>query len=344
MRTRLLDVHDDAACRRAYAVLVAAKSLDRPWNEPPSLEESLLEFRHVDAAERMEMWEAIEEGDEGDEAVGLVTGIATLWLPRDDNRTQMWCEVAVDPALTRRGAGAALVARLVERAAAEDRTTLVTDFMVPVDGGDDHPYRRFAARHGFTLGNTEICRHLRLPVAADLLDGLLEKARPAYEGAYRLETHVGGVPEALRPSLCGVMNLLGVDAPTGVLEFEPETLDPARYAKMLALEAKQERHRLTTVAVHEVSGEVVAYTELIVPAGVPTRVWQWGTMVAQGHRGHRLGTAIKVENLRRLQQAYPERELVSTTNDETNAFMVDINLALGFEVVELCPGYQLKLG
>jgi len=141
-----------------------------------------------------------------------------------------------------------------------------------------------------------------------------------------------------------VMNLLGVDAPTGVLEFEPETLDPARYAKMLALEAKQERHRLTTVAVHEVSGEVVACTELIVPAGVPTRVWQWGTMVAQGHRGHRLGTAIKVENLRRLQQAYPERELVSTTNDETNAFMVDINLALGFEVVELCPGYQLKLG
>ena len=50
-----------------------------------------------------------------------------------------------------------------------------------------------------------------------------------------------------------------------------------------------------------------------------------------------------MENLRRLQQAYPGRELVSTTNDETNAFMVDINIALGFELVELCPGYQRKL-
>ena len=43
------------------------------------------------------------------------------------------------------------------------------------------------------------------------------------------------------------------------------------------------------------------------------------------------------------QQAYPERELVVTTNDETNAFMVDINLALGFEAVELCPSYQHTL-
>ncbi len=34
---------------------------------------------------------------------------------------------------------------------------------------------------------------------------------------------------------------------------------------------------------------------------------------------------------------------MSTTNDETNAFMVDINIALGFELVELCPGYQRKL-
>lgn len=173
MQTRLLDGHDVAACRRAYDVLVAAKSLDRPWNEPPSFEESLLEFRHVDAAERMEMWEAV------DRTAGLVTGIATLWLPRGDNTTQMWCEVAVDPAHTRRGAGAVLVDRLVERAGAEGRTTLVTDFMVPLDSGADHPYRRFATRSGFTLGNTETCRHLRLHVGDDLLDGLMEKARSA---------------------------------------------------------------------------------------------------------------------------------------------------------------------
>lgn len=339
MQTRRLDVRDDAACRRAYDVLVAATSLDRPWHLMPSFEECLVEWRHVDQAEPMEMWVAVDD----DRDVPRVVGSATLWLPRDDNTTQMWCEVVVDPPHQRRGAGTALVRRLVERAVAEGRTRLVTDVMVPVGADESHPYRRFAARNGFTLGNTEITRHLHLPVADALLDGLMERAGPAYRGAYRVETHANGVPEPLRASLCGVMNLLGVDAPSGELEFEAETLTPARYADYLEVEAQQGRTRLTTVAVHEASGDVVAYSDLILPAGAPTRVWQWGTMVARGHRGHRLGTAVKVENLRRLQRDHPERTLVATANDETNAFMVDINLALGFEVVELCPGYQRRL-
>ena len=56
-----------------------------------------------------------------------------------------------------------------------------------------------------------------------------------------------------------------------------------------------------------------------------------------------LGTAVKVENLRRLQVAHPRRELVTTRNDDTNSWMVDINERLGFRVVELCPAYQRKL-
>lgn len=350
MQTRRLDIRDDAACRRAYDVLVAAKSLHRPWNLPPSFEESLVEWRHVDAAEPMEMWAAVGgDGGVGGDAVGdgddpgVVVGIATLWLPRDDNTTQMWCDVAVDPAHQRRGAGTALVSRLVERAAAEGRTRLVTDFTVPVGADESHPYRRFAASNGFTLATTEITRHLHLPVADALLDGLMDKAGSAYRGAYRVETHVNGVPEPLRASLCSVMNLLGVDAPSGELEFEAETLTPVRYADYLEVEARQHRTRLTAVAVHEASGDVVAFSDLILPAGAPTRVWQWGTMVARGHRGHRLGTAVKVANLRRLQRDHPGRTLVVTANEETNAFMVDINVALGFEVVELCPGYQRRL-
>ncbi|MEP6797111.1 MAG: GNAT family N-acetyltransferase [Lapillicoccus sp.] len=269
MQTRLVDVHDDAACRRAYDVLVAGRSVERPWHQPPSLEETLIAWRHVDAAEPMEMWAAVDDGQQ-------VVGVATLWLPQTDNTTQLWCEVVVDPDHRRRGAGGALAARLVERAVAEHRTTLITEFPVPVNADDEHPHRRFAVRHGFTLGSTEISRHLRLPVADDILDGLMEKATPAFAGDYRLETHVDGVPEPLRESLCGVMNLLGVDAPTGEIDFEPETLDPARYAEYLEVEARQHRTRLTTVAVHEETGSVVGYSDLVLPAGAPTRVWQWG--------------------------------------------------------------------
>jgi hypothetical protein len=186
-------------------------------------------------------------------------------------------------------------------------------------------------------------RHLELPVADDLLDRHADHARPRWEGPYRLETHVGGVPEHLQPSLCSVMNQLAVDAPTGDIEFEEESLTPARYEEYLEVFRQQGRVRLTTVAVHRSTGDVVAYTDLMLPSGAPGMAWQWGTLVHREHRGHRLGMAVKIENLRRLQADHPERRRVVTGNDDTNSWMVSINEDLGFRIVELCPAYQRSL-
>jgi GNAT superfamily N-acetyltransferase len=194
METRLIDVHDDVACARAYDVIIASKAHERPWNEPPSLAETLVEWRHVDQAERVEIWGA-HDGDD-------LVGVATLWLPLSDNTSMAWTDVQVDPSRRRRGAGTALVERLLERARDERRTTVLVDFLVPPDS-EGHGYRRFAERHGFHLGNTEIMRHLRLPVGEEILGGHAEQARPQWEGAYRLETHVGGVPEHLQSRSAG---------------------------------------------------------------------------------------------------------------------------------------------
>jgi len=336
MKTHLVDVHDDAQCARAYDVLVASKSVGRPWHRPSSLDESILGWRHVDKAEPLEMW-AVED-------TGEVVGVASIWLPQQDNTSFVWFDVSVHPEARRRGAGSALMQRVVERATEERRATLVTDTMVPADSSQDHPHRRFLDRHGFTLNNTEIVRHLTLPVSEDLLSRLADQARPRFEGTYRLETHVNGAPVDQLPTLTSVMNQLSVDAPTGDLELEEESFDPARYAEYLQLERQQNRTRLTTVAIHVSTGDVVAYSDLILPAGAPTTVWQWGTLVHRDHRGHRLGMAVKVDNLRRLQIEDPGRERVVTGNDDTNSWMVSINERLGFEVVELCPAYQRKLG
>ena len=81
--------------------------------------------------------------------------------------------------------------------------------------------------------------------------------------------------------------------------------------------------------------EVAAYTDLQLPASNPDRAHQWGTLVTAPHRGHRLGTAVKVANLQELQRSYPERRIVVTENAETNGYMVSINVALGFEIVEV---------
>jgi hypothetical protein len=77
-----------------------------------------------------------------------------------------------------------------------------------------------------------------------------------------------------------------------------------------------------------------------VPVDPPDCVYQWGTAVLRGHRGHRLGLAVKAANLAALQADHPERRLISTQNAETNAPMLAINEKMGFRAVEVLLEFQ----
>ena len=57
-------------------------------------------------------------------------------------------------------------------------------------------------------------------------------------------------------------------------------------------------------------------------------------VVARAHRGNRLGLAVKTANLRELARVDPGRRHVETMNAEDNPWMVQINIDLGFEVIE----------
>ena len=66
-------------------------------------------------------------------------------------------------------------------------------------------------------------------------------------------------------------------------------------------------------------------------------------LVAQGHRGHRLGLGVKVAVTRTLCEQFPAKRFVTTTNAETNAHMVAINVALGFEITHVHGDFQKRL-
>ena len=70
---------------------------------------------------------------------------------------------------------------------------------------------------------------------------------------------------------------------------------------------------------------------------------QWATLVHREHRGHRLGAAVKVANLRRLQRDRPDITEVVTQNAEVNEQMIGINARLGFEPVALVPEFVRRL-
>jgi GNAT superfamily N-acetyltransferase len=153
---------------------------------------------------------------------------------------------------------------------------------------------------------------------------------------------VDELPAELLASFCELQNQLGVDAPTGHLDFEAESMTPQLWLERVAQEKNLGRTRLTAVAI-EGADNVVAYSELILPPAPSLDVWQWGTLVHRDHRGHRLGTAVKVANLEQLVVTDSARVRVLTCNAETNRHMVDINERLGFEAVEVCPMLELRI-
>jgi hypothetical protein len=218
---------------------------------------------------------------------------------------------------------------------------MVTESAYPFDRREDHPYRRFAEANGFTIAIDEIRRILPLPVDPALLQTLAIEAAP-HHAEYRIESFVNDLPDRLLASYCALRNQLGVDAPTGDVDFEPESMTPHLWRERMAEEKELGRTRFSTVAL-DGTDKVVAYTDLILPPDPSMDVWQWGTLVHRDHRGHQLGMGVKVRNLQRLDAADSGRTRVLTCNAETNRYMVDINVRLGFEAVEVAPMFELRI-
>ena len=89
-------------------------------------------------------------------------------------------------------------------------------------------------------------------------------------------------------------------------------------------------------------GWAAAYSNLVI-SEKSDRAFQWGTLVRQADRGHRLGLAVKVANLRQLQRERPDATAVITWNADVNAHMVAVNERLGFRAVERSGELQKKL-
>lgn len=321
---RPLDLASDDQMAGAHDIHSAAISFERPWETPRTFVEWTAEARHVTAMEEHEVLGAFD----GDDLVG----VALLWIPLTSNTTQLWLEIAVTPVARRRGAGSTLAEAVDERARQLDRTVLLAETFIPA-GDLTHPHARFAEAVGYSVANLEVGRQLALPMDETLLGRLEADARPYWAADYDVLAYAGLIPQEYQQGYCEIGNLLGVDAPTGDIDFEPETHTPQEYRAMVETLAGAGRTRLTTIAVHRATRAVAAHTDLIVSAD-PEHVHQWGTYVHRDHRGRRLGTAVKVANLRQLQDGFPGARRVTTCNAETNRWMVGINERLGFEVLE----------
>jgi len=332
VEVRELDTGDDAVLQRWHEIYVAADTFERPWATVWSFEEAAVNARDEDATLRSVFVGAFDGAD--------MVGAGINQLPLLDNTDKVYGGVFVEPALRRRGVGSALVEHAVATTRAAGRSILLVEGGLPGTEREDHPYTRFALRHGFIMANVEVHRVLDLPLDTEKVEAMRAEAAPHHEG-YEIRTFEDEIPDELLPSYVELLNRLVLEAPTGEIDFEAEAVTPEVYRKQVEKMRAQGRHKLTTLAVSS-EGEAVANTDLVIPREDRARVYQWGTLVRSDHRGHRLGAAVKLQNLLALQERYPERTEIHTTNAENNDTMIGINDRLGFRVVEICPEFMLE--
>lgn len=272
---------------------------------------------------------------------GRLVGEGLLMGNTVDNLQTATYWIWVAPEDRRRGIGRALGERLTEDCRLMGRPVLQSSAKYSFDRREDHPYRRFAETLGFVLANTEIERRLSLPTPAGLLDVLATQAAPFHRD-YEVCTIVGPIPAELAQGYCDLTNRLAIDAPSGDLVVEarqrtPEILDDQEQEMQ-----EQGRTRVSALALDS-SGTVVAVTSASASAPGHPGVNQWATIVQPDQRGHRLGLAVKVAQIRAIQTSLPDKAYITTTNAETNAHMVAINEALGFERRAIVGEFQRVL-
>lgn len=267
-----------------------------------------------------------------------VLGGMLINLPLLDNPRLVQFDLSVPPAQRRRGVGSALYQRMLEVARVEGRDSLLTEVVEPYQGKGPAEGIRFVARRGFTCRSRDLHRVLGLPVDAATLDRLARHAA-ARQGGYRIRTWSGPCPDDLVAGYAVLRGRMASEMPLGSLEYEAEHWDQARLRDDEHRQVAQGRATWTTVALAP-DGEPIGYTVLAVPAHDPDVIYQNDTLVLPEHRGHRLGLALKVANLRAVQAAYPDRRLAHTWNAEDNGPMVAVNDAMGFRPVERIGEWQ----
>jgi GNAT superfamily N-acetyltransferase len=333
-----LDPFDDAALDAWHDVyLVADRHELGEVATPLQLEEVRAIMQDTGSRARTLGWSAIVDGQ--------TVGAGWMRMPLLDNLELAEVTAHVLPSHRRRGIGTALLARLEAEALARGRRVLTGLASWSYDlgsAGAGASGPEFARAVGFALALSEVQRELRLPVDDALLSGMADSAARSH-AAYTLRSWAGPVPDDLVEGWARLTSTLVTEAPMGELQVEAEAVSTDAVREQEALLARQGRTKYNTVAL-SASGEVVAYTDLATSLHEHGRAYQWGTLVHPAHRGHRLGVAVKVANLRLLQASRPDLTRLTTYNAEVNGHMIGVNEAMGFRPVARLGDFQKRLG
>lgn len=291
---------------------------------------------------------------------GTVVGSGTLTLPLSENTTTAGVDVLVSEPYRRRGFGSVILKALEDLARGRKRVSfdaycgapiqLVapgTEVLESKSGAGAVPLvfasTRFALHHGYSLEQVETSSQLPFPPREALLRECEAGVAPKAAG-YSLLTWPDSCPEDLVDAFARLKGLMSTEVPLAGLGWEGEDWDAARVRQDEATWQASGGASLTAAARHDATGELAAYTVLTHRDARPAVIYQEDTLVAPGHRGHGLGMLVKIANLRRAKESWPDATSVLTWNANENRHMLAINIALGFKPSGFEGEWQKRLG
>jgi GNAT superfamily N-acetyltransferase len=330
VEVREIDPCDEALVRRHWEIGKAAEA-ERPYDFHPACETTRVSLsKGRDDADTVLLGAFLD---------GEMWGAARVDLGRYDNLHLASATYYTHPDRRRRGLGTALAEASYDVARRDGRSTLVTEAYTPLGGTS--PGLLFSKAMGFAPALEDGMKVVDL-VGTEPTWSVLEADVAPYHRGYRIVTWRDHVPEEYVDDYCRLGEMFVQEAPTGELEVEPERWDHDRVRAHEQRNARESRHDCSAGALAP-DGSLVALTEVIVGDHTPWRGVQSGTLVAPGHRGHRLGLAVKLANHRQLRRHFPACRVLLTGNADVNAPMNAVNEALGYREVERCVELQRDL-
>ncbi|MET3367853.1 UNVERIFIED_CONTAM: GNAT superfamily N-acetyltransferase [Jeotgalibacillus campisalis] len=291
---------------------------------------------------------------------GSVVGSGTLTLPLSENTTTAGVDVLVHAAYRRRGIGTRILAVLEQVSRERGRVSFdgyCGEPLAPVMAGAElleaksgtggvpvnSASARFAVHHGYSLEQVETNSTLPLPVPEALLHDLEVVALQKAAG-YSFIAWQDRCPDELVEIFARLKSLMSTEVPLAGLGWEGERWDAPRVRQEEATWLAGGSDSVVSAARHDATGELAAYTVLTHRSALPAVIYQEDTLVAPGHRGHRLGMLVKIANLRRAVELWPDATSVMTWNASENRHMLAINIALGFKPSGFEGEWQKRLG
>lgn len=346
-----VDGFDEPALSRIARYVATANRVTQDfWGDDAydtTVDEIVASLRHPDD-EVVRRFLVVEDGED--------VGRSIAALNREEGASVAYLSAWVVPEARGRGVGRAIAEHIEGVAVELGATTLQAwiDHRAPVEGdagmapASGHGSvaadagARLAVALGYTLEQVDRISELDVASARATLERDRADALAHAGDAYDVRSWQGRTPPELADALAELHARMVTDAPSAGLDIDDESWDAARLARKEDELEDAGQTILQAIALHRDSGEVVAFTVLVLPApGRPA--FQEDTLVHAGHRGHRLGMLVKTENLLQLGRLHPDRTRVITWNAEENRPMLAVNEALGFVAVGAEGGWQKRV-